>query len=210
MSRIFCVGMNYPLHVQELNDKRPEKPVIFMKPYSALLAPGVPLVPPAHGREFDYEAELVLRIGCEGVPQSDEEALDFVDGSALGLDLTLRDVQREVRSAALPWEISKAFDGSAPVGPCVMPQREALADGMRFECRINGEVRQQGNTGEMIFSCAALVRYIAGIWRLLPGDLIFTGTPKGIGSLCPGDCVTLSADAYPEVTWTVASPSNSK
>lgn len=203
MSRIFCIGMNYRLHVKELGDALPERPVVFMKPFSSLVGEDSLLVPPRHGNEFHYEAELVLRIGRDGVPQTDEEALAFIDGISLGLDLTLRDVQRDVRGAALPWEISKAFDGSAPVGTFSPLQDQEFPNRLTFDCAVNGRPRQHGDTRDFIFPCQTVLRYISGIWRLRKGDLVFTGTPAGVGALEKGDVVTLSAPWSPSFTWKV-------
>lgn len=203
MSRIFCIGMNYRLHVKELGDALPERPVVFMKPFSSLVGEDSLLVPPRHGNEFHYEAELVLRIGRDGVPQTDEEALAFIDGISLGLDLTLRDVQRDVRGAALPWEISKAFDGSAPVGTFSPVKDPDFPNGLTFDCAVNGRPRQHGDTRDFIFPCQTVLRYISGIWRLRKGDLVFTGTPAGVGALEKGDVVTLSAPWSPSFTWKV-------
>ena len=195
--------MNYRLHVKELGDALPDRPVVFMKPFSSLVSEGSPLIPPRHGNEFHYEAELVLRIGRDGVPQNDEEALAFIDGISLGLDLTLRDVQREVRGAALPWEISKAFDGSAPVGTFSAVPEPDFPNELTFDCAVNGHPRQHGDTRDFIFPCQTLLRYISGIWRLRKGDLVFTGTPAGVGALEKGDVVTLSAPWSPSFTWKV-------
>lgn len=203
MSRIFCIGMNYRLHVKELGDALPEKPVVFMKPFSSFVPEGMPLIPPQHGNEFHYEAELVLRIGRDGVPRTDTEALAFIDGISLGLDLTLRDVQREVRGAALPWEISKAFDGSAPIGTFSPVTEPDFPNRLTFDCTVNGRLRQHGDTRDFIFPCQAVLRYISGIWRLKKGDLVFTGTPAGVGALEKGDTVELSAPWSPSFTWKV-------
>lgn len=203
MSRVFCIGMNYRLHVKELGDALPEKPVVFMKPFSSLVPEGALLIPPLHGSEFHYEAELVLRIGRDGAPRTDEEALAFIDGLSLGLDLTLRDVQREVRGAALPWEISKAFDGSAPLGTFSPVPEPDFPNGLTFDCAVNGRPRQHGDTRDFIFPCQTVLRYISGIWRLRKGDLVFTGTPAGVGSLEKGDTITLSAPWSPSFTWEV-------
>lgn len=195
--------MNYRLHVKELGDALPDRPVVFMKPSTSLVPEGTALVPPRHGHEFHYEAELVLRIGRDGVPQNDEDALAFVDGISLGLDLTLRDVQREVRGASLPWEISKAFDGSAPVGTFSPLPDPGFPNRLTFDCSVNGCLRQHGDTRDFIFPCQTVLRYISGIWRLKKGDLVFTGTPAGVGALEKGDTITLSAPWSPSFTWKV-------
>ena len=201
--RIFCVGMNYAAHIRELKNTMPQAPVIFMKPVTCLVAPGRPIPVPTHGTDFHYETEVVAVIGREGRPANEAEARAFVGGITLGLDLTLRDVQAALRQQGHPWEACKAFDGSAPLGivaPC--PADLNLGD-LRFVGRVNGEVRQRGHTADMVFSIPALVCHLARMWTLRPGDLIYTGTPEGVGALKAGDRLEVEAPWCGTFAWTV-------
>lgn len=201
--RIFCVGMNYAAHIRELKNEVPEAPVIFMKPVTSLVPPGARLSIPTHGHDFHYETEVVALIGREGRPQTEAEARAAVTGITLGLDLTLRDVQMTLRKKGQPWEACKAFDGSAPLGGMTACAPDLDLGRLPFTGSVNGEVRQQGNTADMVFSIPALVCHLARMWTLRPGDLIFTGTPAGVGALHAGDTVTVAAPWCGTFAWTV-------
>lgn len=201
--RIFCIGMNYAEHVKELGNVLPESPVIFMKPPTCLVPVGQKISFPSHGEDLHYEAELVVLIGREGRPQSEKEARDFIGGLSLGLDLTLRDVQTRLRKAGQPWEVSKAFDGSAPVGSFIPFDESIDLGGLTFRCLVNNEIRQEGNTADMIFPVERLIYEIGKIWSLKEGDLIYTGTPCGVGSLHKGDVITLEGEKFGEFRWTM-------
>lgn len=199
--RIFCVGRNYAAHAREMGADRPSEPVIFMKPASAIVEPGTPIRPPATG-EVHFEAELVLRIGREPGGSDGRALLAAVDGVALGLDLTRRDVQARLKKAGLPWEAAKAFDGSAPLGEFA-PMEPSGIEKLSFECRINGELRQSGRVADMLFPPSRLLAHIATLWRLRPGDAVYTGTPEGVGPLHPGDRVELSGSRLAACCWEV-------
>ena len=203
-TRIFCIGRNYVQHVRELSDQMPDAPVIFMKPYTSLLPEGETLVPPTHGRDFHYETELVVLIGKEGRVTQPEDAKGAIAGLSLGLDLTMRDVQSELLPKGLPWELCKAFDGSAPVGRFTPIEKFPHLDQIRYSCDINGERRQEGDTQFMIFPIPELLIAISRAWKLIPGDLIYTGTPAGIGALASGDRITLTNEVMGEFQWSVA------
>ena len=201
--RIFCIGKNYAEHVKELGGPAPGRPMVFMKPATSLVPPGETIPIPAHGSQLHYEAEVVVLIGQSGKNISESAAPAHIAGLTLGLDLTLRDVQSDLKKKGWPWEISKAFDHSAPCGNPV-PFDESLAlDNIAFECSVNGTVRQTGNTGEMMFSIPNLINYLSGIWELKEGDLIYTGTPSGVGPLTSGDRVTLRSDRLGKFEWTL-------
>ncbi|PIQ82518.1 MAG: fumarylacetoacetate hydrolase [Candidatus Omnitrophica bacterium CG11_big_fil_rev_8_21_14_0_20_64_10] len=202
-SRVFCIGKNYAEHVRELNDPPPEQPVVFMKPPACLMPPGIPLARPRHGRVLHHEAEVVLLVGRESGNVSGGRAWDRIAGITLGLDLTLRDVQSDLKRKGHPWELSKAFEQSAPIGQFVSPLQVPFRDAIPFECRVNGEVRQSGNTRDMMFPVPRLIQFLSSVWTLVPGDLIFTGTPAGVGPLQTGDRVTLSASGIGEFIWTL-------
>lgn len=188
--KIFCIGRNYESHAKELGNTLPTKPVVFMKGRNALLPHGAKIPFPKHGSDLQHEAELVILIGKTGKNISVDEASAFIAGYGFGLDLTLRDVQSELKKGGLPWEIAKAFDGSAPLG--VFTKTVSAVENLEIKCEVNGELRQHGFCKNMIFSVPELISYLSGIFTLEPGDLIFTGTPEGVGPLKPGDEVTVS------------------
>ena len=199
--RIFCIGKNYAEHVRELGGSTPGQPVVFMKPATCLVPPGETIPIPAHGRNLHHEVEVVALIGRAGKNIAEPDAPSHIAGLALGLDLTLRDVQADLKRKGHPWEISKAFDHSAPLGNPVPFDESIPLDDIAFECRVNGDVRQTGNSGEMIFSIVHLIHYLSGIWKLQEGDLIFTGTPAGVGPLQPGDRVAVQSDLLGSCAW---------
>lgn len=202
-SRIFCIGRNYVDHVRELNNVLPEKPVIFMKPVTSLIRPGGAIRFPIHGMELHHEAEVVIQVGKEGRPKTRPEARSFVAGLALGLDLTLRDIQGYLKERGLPWETAKSFDDSAPLGE-ILPYDGALdLDDIEFTCLVNGTLRQRGNTGLMIFPVEVLLMEVGKIWRLKEGDLIYTGTPAGVGPLRAGDRVEVDSPQLPPCSWSI-------
>ena len=202
-NRIFCVGMNYLAHIRELHNSIPDSPVIFMKPASSLVAPGKPVHFPSHGKDLHYETEVVVLIGKEGRPESPAEARQAIGGLSRGLDMTLRDLQLSLRPKGNPWELCKAFDESAPLGNIVeLPDSLDLCN-LSFTGMVNGQVRQQGNTSDLVFPITTLIQYLAGIWKLYPGDLIYTGTPVGVGSVVTGDRITVSAPWCGSFEWTI-------
>lgn len=185
-SRIFCVGRNYAAHAREMGAERPQSPVFFMKPGSSRVAPGRLALPSGQGR-VDFEGELVLLLSGNNERP--------VAGVGLGVDLTLRERQAELKRQGLPWEVAKAFDGSALVSP-LSPFRGALDNGMaamQLETRVNGELRQQASATDMLFPPSELLAHLGRYWQLRPGDLLFTGTPEGVGPVCPGDVIEMRA-----------------
>ena len=203
-NRIFCIGKNYDEHVKELGGKTPEEPVVFMKPVSSIVAPGESLFMPRHGNLLHHEVEVVLLIGREGrdIPQAN--ALSFIAGVSLGLDLTLRDVQVQLKKAGLPWELSKSFEQSAPLGLFNAYHPGSIdLENLSFTCSVNGELRQQGNTRDMLFPIKSLIHMLSG-WRTLrPGDIVFTGTPSGVGPLKAGDRVDIESPGTGLFSWTL-------
>ena len=192
--RIFCIGRNYAAHAAELGNETPGEPVVFMKPPTAIVPPGERLVLPAHRGSVHHEAELVLLIGRDGA-----QGVADIAGITLGLDLTLRDEQMQLKAKGLPWELAKAFDGSAPLGEfTAMP--EDLSS-LEFECRVNGERRQHGHIGNMLFPPVRLLEFLASRFRLLRGDLVFTGTPAGVGPLSAGDRIEIGSPAIGDFYW---------
>ncbi|MBW1772861.1 MAG: fumarylacetoacetate hydrolase family protein [Deltaproteobacteria bacterium] len=201
--RVFCIGRNYAAHIEELKSERLEAPTMFSKPPTSLVPPGTDIRMPVHGNDLQHEAEVVVLIGKEGAPKDQEEATGFIRALSLGLDMTLRDVQRVQKEKGLPWEIAKSFDQSAPIGT-FSPYNDTFDLGnIPFSCHVNGELRQQGNTGDMIFPIPAQVLGVSRIWRLLPGDLIYTGTPAGVGSLKPGDTISVESELMGPFSWNI-------
>jgi len=202
--RIFCIGKNYAEHVKEMGGSAPGQPVVFMKPVSCLVPPGETLIMPSHGSSLHHEAEVVVLIGKAGKVISETTAPSHIAGLTLGLDLTLRDVQSDLKQKGWPWEISKAFDSSAPLGTLTTFDDTLPLDNIPFQCLVNGVERQTGNSGEMMFAIPHLIHYLSGIWEMMEGDLIFTGTPAGVGPLQPGDRITLHSDLLGTFEWSLA------
>lgn len=184
---VYAIGRNYRDHARELDNPVPAKPLFFLKPSTAVVPTGSTIVLPGVGR-VDHEVEVVVAIGDRGRRVPEERALGIVSGYAVGIDVTARDLQAEVRKQGLPWALAKGFEGFAPVGPWAAAGTVDPA-ALGFSLSVNGEVRQRGNTAEMLFPVARLVAYLSTIIPLVPGDLVFTGTPAGVAPLLPGDRV---------------------
>lgn len=185
--KIFCVGRNYADHAKELGNAVPEEPVIFMKPKSALLQPNAPFYYPEFTNELHYEAELVLRVSKNGKYIQEHQASKYYDAITVGIDFTARDIQAELKKKGLPWEKAKAWDQSAVVGKWMPVQPDLLRSPIQFSMKKNKELVQDGNTSHMIFSCDYIVANISQYFSLNIGDLIFTGTPSGVGECVVGD-----------------------
>ncbi len=186
--KIICVGRNYAQHVLELNNEQPEEPVLFMKPDTAIVPKGNPVFLPDFSNEFHYETEIVLKINRLGKAIPQHLAHEYYDMIGLGLDITARDLQQKLKEKGLPWEKAKAFDFSTVISRNFIPKREFedLKD-INFSLYINGQLKQQGNTKDMIWHFDELVSYISNFFTLRTGDLIFTGTPAGVGKLNRND-----------------------
>lgn len=204
MARVFCIGQNYIEHIKELSGVMPDKPVVFMRPPSSLVAPGVDIHFPTHGNELHYEVEVVIRIGKQGQNIKEKDALSYIDGITLGLDLTLRDLQKEKKQKGLPWEEAKAFEQSGPLGE-FLPYNPAVIDlhNLDLSCIVNGEVKQNGNTSDMLFCFEKLLAELSQVWVLRPGDMIYTGTPSGVGPLKIGDVIEAHSDQIGTFSWTM-------
>ncbi len=185
--KIFCVGRNYADHAKELGNAVPEEPVIFMKPKSALLQPNSPFYYPEFCNELHYEAELVLRISKNGRYIQERHASQYYNAITVGIDFTARDIQAELKKKGLPWEKAKAWDHSAVVGKWVDLTHDMLKKPISFSFAKNGEIVQQGLSSQMIFSFNKVVENISQYFSLNIGDLIFTGTPAGVGECVVGD-----------------------
>lgn len=185
--KILCIGRNYEAHARELKNPLPAEPVVFSKPDSALLRNNDPFYLPDFAKEFHHEVELVVRIGRLGKNIEESFAHRYYEELALGVDFTARDLQDELRSKGLPWEKCKAFDGSAVLSGFTPKMRFADVNNINFSLKVNGEVRQQGNTADMINGIDRLIAYVSKYFTLKIGDLIYTGTPAGVGAVQIGD-----------------------
>ena len=191
VGKVVCIGRNYLDHIRELNNAVPETPILFMKPATSLVGLDEPIRLPAGRGECHHEVELAVLVGRELCKADLETARRAVAGYGVALDLTLRDLQNELKKKGHPWETAKAFDGSCPLSPVLQP--EALADPQATDLmlRVNGEPRQQGNTRLMMIGIFELMAYISTHFTLLPGDVVLTGTPAGVGPLRSGDALKL-------------------
>ena len=179
--KIICIGWNYKAHIAELNSAMPEKPVLFLKPETALLNRNLPFFLPDFSNDVQYEAEVVLHINKVGKNISTKFAHTYYDSIGVGIDFTARDLQRECKAKGQPWEIAKGFDYSAVVNRFIEKDKLPAVDNLHFRLELNGEVVQQGCTADMIFSCDEIIAYASQFFTLKMGDLIFTGTPVGVG-----------------------------
>ena len=189
--KIICIGRNYADHIAELHNETPAAPVIFLKPDTALLQRGQPFFYPAFSQDIHHELELVLRISKNGRHLEEQFAHTYFDAIGLGLDFTARDVQSQLKAQRLPWELAKGFDGSAPISATFRPVAE-FADlaNINFHLEVNGQTRQQGNSGLMLHPFAKILSFVSQYITLKQGDLIFTGTPAGVGPVHIGDQLT--------------------
>jgi len=188
--KIFCVGRNYADHAKELGNAVPEEPVIFMKPKTALLQPNTPFYYPAFSNELHYEVELILRIAKNGKYIPENQASKYYDAISVGIDFTARDVQANLKKKGLPWEKAKSWDNSAVAGSWILLSDEMLANPIHFSLNKNGEQVQLGDTRDMIFSFDHIVSHISQYFSLNIGDMIYTGTPAGVGECVSGDVLT--------------------
>ncbi len=185
--KIICVGLNYRQHARELNWIIPDEPVIFMKPDSAILKNNKPFFLPDFSNDIHYEVEVVFKICRLGKGIQAKYAYRYYDEITLGIDITARDLQAKVRKESLPWEITKGFDGAAPVGRFLPVTSFRNINDLDFRLEINGKVVQKSNTSDMIFSIDRIIEYSSIFFTLKTGDLIFTGTPPGVGKLNKND-----------------------
>lgn len=191
VGKVVCIGRNYLDHIRELNNAVPETPILFMKPATALLSLDEPIRLPVGQGECHHEVELAVLVGRALRDADAATAQNAVVGYGIALDLTLRDLQNELKKKGHPWETAKAFDGSCPLSPFVKPGALADPQATDLTLRINGEPRQQGNTRLMMIGIFELVAYISTHFTLQPGDVVLTGTPAGVGPLQSGDQLVL-------------------
>ena len=180
--KIFCIGRNYANHAKELNNSVPDSPVIFMKPPSAIFKGESDYYIPDWTKKLQYEAELIVKIAKNGKNIQPEFAAKYYDEIGLGIDFTARDIQEELKQKKLPWELAKAFDNSAIIGR-FFPKDSFSEPSFQFSLTKNGEEVQAGNTADMIFSIDQIIAYVSKFFTLQKGDIIFTGTPEGVGKI---------------------------
>ncbi len=185
--KIICVGRNYPAHAKELGNDVPDEPVIFMKPKSALLQSHTPFYYPEFTNELNYECELVLRICKNGKYIQEKHAANYYNGITVGIDFTARDIQNDLKAKGLPWEKAKAFDNSAAIGKFIDITPAFNKKNINFSFYKNKEMVQQAISSQMIFSFDFIIAHISNYFSLNIGDLIFTGTPSGVGECVVGD-----------------------
>ena len=184
--KIICIGRNYADHIKEMNSNVPEIPVFFLKPDTALLRKNKPFYYPEFSKEIHYETEVVIKINRLGKHIEEKFAHRYYSEIGLGIDFTARDLQRECKKKGLPWEIAKGFEHSAPLTETFV-NKEDLPENISFKLGLNGKTVQKGNTKDMIFSFDKLISYLSKFFTLKIGDLIFTGTPAGVGEVKIGD-----------------------
>jgi fumarylpyruvate hydrolase len=186
----FCMGRNYPAHAKEMGATGPVEPVVFIKPGTAVVGGTEPIVLPPFSNEIHHEIELIVLVDAVPRNVSPDRAPDYVLGYGVGLDLTARDLQTDAIKNGLPWTISKGFDRSAPVSDFVRSGDTALSPKTPLRLTVNNEIRQQSTLDKMILSVDKIISHLSTFFSLQRGDLIFTGTPEGVGPLRPGDEIT--------------------
>ena len=185
--KVIAIGRNYAAHALELNNAIPTKPVIFLKPDTAVLKDNKPFYIPAFSNDVHYELELVLKISKEGKHIAEKFAPNYYEEIGLGIDFTARDLQSELKAKGLPWELSKAFDNSAVVSNFLPKSNYQDLSDVKFELKKNGETKQLGHTANLLFSFDKIIAFVSQYITLKKGDLIFTGTPEGVGKVDQGD-----------------------
>ena len=188
--KILCIGRNYADHISELNNERPSEPVIFLKPDTAILKDNEPFYHPDFSNDIHHEIEIVLKINKVGKNIDAKFAHKYYDEIGIGVDFTARDLQAKLKEKGLPWEKAKAFDNAAPVSAFVSKTQFKDLKDLNFHLNINGETKQTGNTQMMLWNFDEIIAEISNYFTLKTGDLIFTGTPAGVGKIAVGDKLT--------------------
>jgi len=213
VNNVFCIGKNYADHINEIvipgiKNEIPSEPVVFLKPTTAIVGEGsVITVPELNGikisNDIQNEAELVLVIGTDCESATEENAMEYILGYAVGIDFTLRDIQTECKKKGKPWAVAKGFRGSSPVSDIILAEQAGNVQDLNIKLQVNEELKQSGNTSQMIFSVKFIVSYLSKIFGLRKGDLIFTGTPAGVASLKTGDVVHAEIQNIGELNVTI-------
>jgi 2-keto-4-pentenoate hydratase/2-oxohepta-3-ene-1,7-dioic acid hydratase in catechol pathway len=199
-AKIVCIGKNYAKHAAEMDSDVPEEPMIFLKPSSSLVDEKGSIVIPAMSADVHHEVELVVLVGKKGRHIPEQEAMSYIAGYAVGLDMTARDLQAKAKKAGAPWSVAKGFDTFAAVGSFAGVDAVEDVHNVDIRLTINGTTRQDGNTRDMVFKLPTLIAYASRIFTLEPGDLLFTGTPEGVGPVLEGDTLTASIAGLPTLT----------
>ena len=200
LGKIVCLARNYAEHAKELGNETPAAPVLFMKPASSVIGDGEAVRIPPYSQECHYEVELAVLIGkeCRGV--SADTALEYVAGYGVGIDMTLRDVQNQLKSKGLPWEIAKGFDTACPLSDFVPAGAVPDPHNLNLKLAVNGEGRQNGTSSDMVNRIPQIIAHISAIFTLEPGDVILTGTPAGVGQVRAGDVMTAEISSVGRLT----------
>lgn len=185
--KILCIGQNYLEHIKELHSEVPQEPVFFLKPDTALVKDNKPFYLPDFSKDLHHEVEIVLKVSKSGKSIDEKFAHKYFDALSVGIDFTARDIQKQQKNKGLPWEKAKAFDNSAPVGNFISKSKFPALNKVEFRLDINGKTVQKGNTSDLIFSFDKVISYLSQFITLNTGDLIFTGTPVGVGPVNIGD-----------------------
>jgi 5-carboxymethyl-2-hydroxymuconate isomerase len=203
IGKILCIGRNYVDHIKELGNETPAAPVVFMKPATAVVDDGGSVVIPPYSMECHYEAELAVLIGTDGKDIPEALALSHVAGYGVAIDMTLRDVQDNLKKRGLPWEIAKGFDTSCPLSDFTPAAHVHNPQNLTIRLLLNGEERQNGSTGLMINPVARIISYLSTVFTLEEGDVILTGTPAGVGRVRTGDRIVAEIAGVGRLTVTV-------
>ena len=204
IGKIVCLARNYAEHAKELGNETPAAPVLFMKPASSVIGDGDTVHIPAYSKECHYEVELAVLIGSTARKVTAEAAMQHVAGYAVAIDMTLRDVQNQLKAKGLPWEIAKGFDTSCPLSDFVPAAGVSYPHKLNLRLAVNGEARQNGCTSDMINRIPEIIAHISAIFTLDPGDVILTGTPAGVGQVSTGDVMTAEIVTVGRLTISVA------
>jgi acylpyruvate hydrolase len=188
--KIICIGRNYAEHIAELNNERPDEPVIFSKPDTAILKDGEPFYYPDFSQDIHHEVEIIVKINKMGKNIDEKFAHKYYDEIGIGIDFTARDIQSKLKSKGLPWDLAKGFNGSAPISDFVSKSKYADLKNLNFHLDVNHERKQIGNTSMMLFPIDTMIAFISKYFTLKVGDIIFTGTPAGVGPVKIGDTLS--------------------
>lgn len=195
VSNIYCIGLNYSNHIAEMKSEKPSEPMVFMKPTSAIVYNNDSIIIPKISNDAHHEGEIVILIGQDGKDVSIKDANNYILGIGIGIDVTLRDIQSEAKKKGKPWLVSKGFATSAPVSEFLPVENFQDLKNLQIQLFVNDQLRQKGNSQEMIFDFSEVISYISSIFSLKAGDLIYTGTPAGVAQMVNGDKVKVTLDS---------------
>jgi 5-carboxymethyl-2-hydroxymuconate isomerase len=200
IGKIVCLARNYAEHARELGNETPAAPVLFMKPATSVIADGEFVAIPAYSKECHYEVELAVLIGKSARNVPAEQAMEYVAGYGTAIDMTLRDVQNQLKAKGLPWEIAKGFDTACPLSDFVPASAISDPHALNLRLSVNGELRQNGTSADMIHRVPQIIAHISAIFTLEPGDVILTGTPAGVGQVVAGDVMDAGIEGVATLT----------